>query len=96
MPGSRPPRPGDVPIDTREIRDSGRFEMPIVRRYSWKVEYTTAAYIDLLSTYSANLVLEPEVRQRLFTCIGDLIDSRYGGRITKPYITELQVGRLSP
>lgn len=93
-PDSRPPRPEDVPIDTQEVEDSGRFETPVVRRYEWELEYTTREYVDLISTYSANLVLEPEARQRLFTCIEDLIDSRYSGFITKPYLTELQVARL--
>jgi SAM-dependent methyltransferase len=95
VPGSRPPRPADVPIDTQEIEESRRFDPPVVRRYSSELEYSTREYIDLLSTYSANLVLAPEARQRLFTCIAELIDARYDGRITKPYLTELQVGRLS-
>lgn len=95
VPDSRPPRPEDVPIDTEEIEASGRFDQPVVRRYEGEVGYPTAAFIDLISTYSANLVLDPEVRQGLFSCTEDLIDTRYGGRVTKPYLTELQVARLS-
>ena len=94
VPGSRPPRPEDVPIDTVELEESGRFDPPVVRRYAWEMEYPTSAFIGLLSTFSSNLVLEPEARQRLFTCIADLIDSRYDGHVTKPYLTELQVARL--
>jgi SAM-dependent methyltransferase len=94
-PDYRAPRPEEVPIDTEEIEASGRFDRPVVRRYEWEVAYSAATFIDLISTYSANLVLDPEVRQGLFTCTKDLIDTRFGGRITKPYLTELQVARLS-
>ncbi|HEV8565381.1 MAG TPA: class I SAM-dependent methyltransferase [Actinomycetota bacterium] len=95
VPGSRPPRPEDVPIDTQEIEASGKFDTPVVRRYEWELEYSTTEFIDLISTYSANLVLEPEARSGLFDCTADLIDTRYGGRVTKPYLNELQVARLS-
>ena len=94
-PDYRAPRPEEVPIDTEEIEAAGRFGQPVVRRYEWEVAYSTAAFIDLISTYSANLVLVPEVRKGLFSCTADLIDTRYGGRVTKPYLTELQVARLS-
>jgi SAM-dependent methyltransferase len=93
VPDSRPPRPADVPIDTGEIEASGRFDPPIVRRYSWEEAYSTAAFIDLISTHSANLVLEPSARRGLFECTADLIDARYGGTVVKPYLFELQVAR---
>jgi SAM-dependent methyltransferase len=89
----RLPRPEDVPIDTKEIDASGRFGDPTVRRHRWEEHYSTAEYIDLISTYSANLVLDPEVRSGLFGCIADLIESRYNGRVTKPHLNELQVAR---
>lgn len=92
-PGFGLPRPEEVPIDTEEIRASGRFEDPTVRRYAWEEQYSTAGYIDLISTYSANLVLEPETRSGLFGCLADLIDKRYDGRVTKPHLNELQVAR---
>jgi SAM-dependent methyltransferase len=92
-PDDRAPRPEEVPIDTDEIEASGRFGQPVVRRYEWEVEYSTAAFIDLISTYSANLALDPEVRQGLFSCTADLIDTRYDGRVVKPNLTEVQLAR---
>jgi SAM-dependent methyltransferase len=89
----RPPRPADVAVDTTEIESSGRFEPPEVRRYEWVEEYSTTEFLELHSTYSANLVLVDEHRRGLDRCLADLIDSRFDGRIEKPYLNELQVAR---
>ena len=58
-------------------------------RYEWEQAYTTGEYLDLLRTYSSTLGLTPDDAGGLLTCIGSLIDGRYGGRITKRYLTQL-------
>jgi len=39
------------------------------------------------------LVPPPDLRYRLLDCIGSLIDSRFGGVITKRYLAEVVVAR---
>jgi len=37
--------------------------------------------------------LEPVAQANLLACLAELIDTRFGGRISKRYLTELQVAR---
>jgi hypothetical protein len=50
-------------------------------------------YLDELQTYSGHIALPDDARAELLACIGQLIDSEYGGRITKAYLLDLQVAR---
>ena len=68
----------------------GRFRSPAFHRYEWQAEYTTAEYLDLLRTYSTTLTMSATAAAGLLNSIGSLIDARYGGRITKQYLTELR------
>ena len=91
------PAAAAIPFDREEIEGSGEFVSPIFRRYEWEQSYSTAAYLDLLRTYSGHRALTAERLQGLLDCIGDLIDSRYGGNITKRYLNELRVAyRCAP
>jgi SAM-dependent methyltransferase len=92
-PGVRLPAPEAIPQDSAELDRSGRFGPAVFRRYEWELAYPTAAYLDVLRTYSGHRLLDPETRQHLLDCLADLIDSRHGGRITKRYLTELRVAR---
>lgn len=83
-------------MDADEVEQSGRFGPAIFRRYEWELAYSTSHYLDLLLTYSGHRALEPAARQNLLACIGDLIDSRFGGRIRKGYLTELRVAHRLP
>jgi hypothetical protein len=65
----------------------------VFRRYEWDVTYPTGAYLDVLRTYSGHRALDPVARGHLLDCIARLIDSRYGGRIAKRYLTELRLAR---
>jgi hypothetical protein len=40
--------------------------------------------------------MPPVARRGLLDCIARLIDERYGGRITKRYLTELRYARRVP
>jgi SAM-dependent methyltransferase len=75
-------------------RDLGpRYGRPVFRRYERDIEYRTAEYLDVLRTYSPTLALSRMAGEGLLREIGALIDGRYGGRITKRYLTELRVAR---
>ncbi|MCG8925416.1 trans-aconitate 2-methyltransferase [Lentzea sp. CC55] len=88
-PGLRLPRAADVP---REFDDSPEFEEPEFHRYEWERAYDTEAYVDLLLTYSNHIALP--TRDELVADIRSLIDTRFGGRIVKRYLTQLAVARV--
>jgi SAM-dependent methyltransferase len=79
----------EVPFDGFD--GGGRFGATGFCRYEWDQEYTTAEYLNLLSTYSGHRELTAEARLGLSGCIGDLIDRRCGGRVVKRYMTQLAV-----
>lgn len=87
-----PPRADQVPYGTF-LGSGGRYGKPVFRRYEWDVEYDTADYLALLSTYSATLELSPPAAAGLLRDIGRLIEGRYGGRVAKRYLAELRVAR---
>ncbi len=89
----RLPTGADVPRDSNELEESGRFEPATFRRYEWEATYSAQEYLDLLSTYSDHRALEATRRRRLFECIARLIDERYGGRIRKRYLNELRIAQ---
>ena len=61
------------------------FQDPIKRVYPWMQTYSSEQYIKLLGTYSGHIALPDENRHRLFEGIVDLIETEYGGRVTKHY-----------
>ena len=90
-PGLRLSTAAEIPLRAEELERSGRFGPPLFRRHEWELVYSTAAYLELLLTYSGHRALEPAVRKGLLDCIAHLIDSRFGGRIAKRYLTELRI-----
>jgi len=64
-----------------------------VRRYVWEQEYNADSYLQVLNTYSGHIALNPSVRTRLFEGIRALIDTRFGGRIRKGYLSLLYVAQ---
>jgi SAM-dependent methyltransferase len=72
---------------------SGLFESAVFRRYEWDQGYTRGGYLDLLLTYSNHRALPAPARAGLLDCVGALIDERYGGRITKRYLTQMWLAR---
>ncbi|GAA4599602.1 class I SAM-dependent methyltransferase [Planotetraspora phitsanulokensis] len=80
-----------LPSDSAEIDASGRFGISRFRRFEWERGYTTAEYLDVLSTYSNHRALPADARAGLLDCIATLIDGRYGGRIVKRYLTLLRL-----
>jgi SAM-dependent methyltransferase len=81
----------DIPSSHYGLDRSARFGPGTLRRYEWDRSYTTASYRELLLTYSGHRALDPEAQGNLLGCIAELIDTGYGGQITKRYLTELRV-----
>ncbi|MEU5299289.1 hypothetical protein ACH4YO_01660 [Streptomyces noursei] len=49
------------------------------------------AVLEVLRTYSGHRALPHKAREGLLGCIAALIDTRYGERVTKRYLTELRM-----
>jgi SAM-dependent methyltransferase len=88
--GSTLPAASTIPSSSDELDRSRRFGPAEFRRYEWDQSYTTAAYRELLLTYSGHRDLDPATQSGLLDCITHLIDTGYSGQITKRYLTELR------
>lgn len=91
-----PPTPGAREEDIRgievELETSGVFDT--VERFTedWSRVYERDLYLRLLNTYSDHRLLESDTRERLFGELAVLIDRSYGGRVERPYRSELVLG----
>jgi SAM-dependent methyltransferase len=94
--GARLPAAAEVPAASDELDRSGRFGPATFRRYEWERSYSTAGYLDVLRTYSGHRAMPPAALAGLLACLAELIDTGYGGRIAKRYLTELRVARVPP
>lgn len=83
----RPER--EIPSGTGELEGSEEFTDLTVTRYRQDIAYTADEYIDVLRTYSGHRALREDLRHGLLTCIRELIETRYGGTVTKRYLHEL-------
>jgi SAM-dependent methyltransferase len=90
--GARLPAAAEVREDGDELDGSGRFGTVTFRRWEWERPYSTAAYLDVLRTYSGHMAMEPEALHGLLDCIGRLAEA-HGGRITKRYLSDLRLAR---
>ena len=55
--------------------------------------YSTAAYLDLLLTYSGHRALPDAQQSALLNSIARLIDIDHGGQVVKRYLTELRLAQ---
>jgi protein-L-isoaspartate O-methyltransferase len=92
-PGFRMPTAAEVPQDASDLEAAGRLGPVTFRRYERDVVYTGAAFTDVHRTYSNIITMPAAAREGLLGCLGQLIDSRYGGQITKRYLFELRAAR---
>ncbi len=92
-PGLRQTAAADLAPERDEVDESELFEPVTVRRYEHDIPYTTTSYVDVLLTYSGHRAMDANAQRGLLDCISELIDTRYRGRITKRYLTELRVAR---
>ncbi|MBI5624278.1 MAG: class I SAM-dependent methyltransferase [Elusimicrobia bacterium] len=82
-----------IPLTQAHIAETGLFGPASIRVYAWARLFCRDDYLRLLNTYSDHRALADEQRTRLFAAIGDLIDSQYGGEVTRPYLTVLHIAR---
>ena len=73
-----------------QLDESPLFGPVTVRRYPWEKTFTAAAYVELLSTHSSNLMLGDEDSARLHDAITAIIDGN-GGELAISYVTEVQI-----
>jgi SAM-dependent methyltransferase len=92
-PGPRLEGARDIPEDDRELTSSERFGPASFYRYEWELPYSTAAYLDLLLTYSGHRALPDAQQNALLNSIARLIDVDYGGQVVKRYLTELRLAQ---
>jgi SAM-dependent methyltransferase len=71
------------------------FERPALYTYLWEQPYPTTEAVTLLATYSPYLALPVQRRTALLDGIAQLIDERFGGTVTRRYLSVLAVARRS-
>lgn len=76
------------------LNASGYFAAPAIRTYAWEMNYETASYLQLLDSYSTYRVLDPALHARLFAAIGEMLENRFGGEISRQWRAELYVARV--
>lgn len=82
--------------ETSQLNGSDLFETPVPVRVTQDITYTADQYIDVLLTYSGHRALDAKARQGLLTSLRQLIDTRFGGTVTKRYLHELVVAARTP
>jgi len=75
-----------------KIADDSRFSDLQLRRYHGQLTYSTAGYVDLLTSISAYRILEPDRREAALAGIAEVLDSR-GGCISLTLVTDLTLTR---
>jgi protein-L-isoaspartate O-methyltransferase len=90
-PGFRAPEAEELDVRRPELDDSPLLGPVALRRYLRDIEHTAASYADVLGTYSNVRGLTPENRDGLLSCLADLIDGEFGGRVTTTVLNELRV-----
>lgn len=78
---------------TGELAGSPYFADVTVHRRVQEITYTADAYEDLLLTYSNHRALDAPARQGLLACVRELIETRFGGSVTKRYLHKLITAR---
>ncbi|MFI6619942.1 class I SAM-dependent methyltransferase [Streptomyces sp. NPDC050528] len=88
-PGFRSPTEDETATDTREFERSAHFGDVTVWRGAQEITYSTDEYLDVVLTYSNHLAMDEPARQGLPACLRELLETRFGGRVTKRYLHEL-------
>lgn len=79
-----------------EIDATGLFGDVQIRSHPWSVSYSRDTYLQLLSTYSDHIRLEPAAREALFADLGALIDRRFHGTVDKHHDALVVVAPVLP
>ncbi|MFE9763620.1 class I SAM-dependent methyltransferase [Streptomyces sp. NPDC005808] len=92
-PGLRMPDESELLPDTSEMDRSGHLDTVEVRRFAQEITYSAPEYLDLLCTFSNHRALDATALTGLLDCVGDLIENRNGGSVTKRTLHELITAR---
>ncbi len=92
-PDDRPSTGAEINTVAEYMESTRIFSQVIVRTYPWSQTYTTSEYLRLLNTYSGHLRLEEGRRRALYQSIASLIERWYGGKVERPYLSVLYVGK---
>jgi SAM-dependent methyltransferase len=93
-PGFVPPVTADLPATRPELDDSPSFASVEHHLYEQVNHYSTASYLDLLGTFSNIRGLGAAAREGLLTCLGQLIDGEFGGKLARSDTRELWLARI--
>jgi SAM-dependent methyltransferase len=81
----------EVRADTGELERAKDFRDVQVTRYLRDITYSADEYIDVLLTYSGHRALDDSARHGLLGDLRELIESGFGGTLTKRYLHQLIV-----
>jgi SAM-dependent methyltransferase len=97
VPGTDPQfrLPDEARLDpgTDELVASGLFQDVRSEGFPVELTYDAGAFTSLLGTYSNLLTLPQPDLEGLLACLGELIDRRFGGRITMRHLFRLVLAR---
>ena len=85
------PRPQELPDQRVEIEASGLFRVIDVSQFDWEVTYDAASYLELLSTFSSHIAMQPWQRERLYGEIGRRLAERADGSLRRHWGAVLHV-----
>lgn len=75
-----------------DIEDSGYFKNVLVKRFFWKIPYSTEEYVRYLDTFGVYSRLSDSTREVFFQELARTIDS-CGGVIEKPFVSLLYLAQ---
>lgn len=94
-PGFVPPIIADLATSRPELHDSPSFGAIEHRLYEQVNHYSTASYLDLLRTFSNIQGLDDAAREGLLTCLGQLVDGEFNGKLARSDTRELWLARAT-
>ncbi len=75
------------------LEESGLFGPVTERQYGWEQQFDADTYTSYLSSFSPYQVLDPNVRAELLGAIHDLIETEFGGTVTRAIVTLLYIAK---
>lgn len=89
------PRPGALPDQGEQIRQSGLFDNVVLRQFDWQISYSADEYIRLLNTFSGHIAMDAGKRDHLYAEIRRRVARRPDGLLRRHWGAVLHVARRS-
>lgn len=89
------PRPGALPDQGEQIRQSGLFDNVVLRQFDWQISYSADEYIRLLNTFSGHIAMDAGKRDHLYAEIKRRVARRPDGLLRRHWGAVLHVARRS-